>query len=84
MKDFLYKHKQLIIFVHPIDKVHVSYFDLLHLPIEHFNPKLGLLLNILLIPHLSMNLRTLTKLKTPIIAEKGYFNYEVGWSSIEW
>ncbi len=49
-KIFLYKHKKLIIFVHPIDKVHVSYFDLLYLPIEHFNPKSGLLLNILLIP----------------------------------
>jgi len=29
------------------------------------------------------NLMTLSKLKTPIIVEKGYFNYEVGWSSIE-
>jgi hypothetical protein len=28
-------------------------------------------------------LTALSKLKTSIIAEKGFFNYEVGWSSIE-
>jgi hypothetical protein len=28
-------------------------------------------------------LTTLSKLKTPIIIEKAFFNYEIGWSSIE-